>query len=68
MSLGIRIVSYDRPGYGESDPNPKRTGESEAADISELADQLGLGDSFFVVGVTWGALPAYASLLHIPQR
>ncbi|GJU98853.1 hypothetical protein Tco_1328124 [Tanacetum coccineum] len=23
--LGINIVSFDRPGYGESDPDPKRT-------------------------------------------
>ncbi|XP_039066150.1 uncharacterized protein LOC120211736 [Hibiscus syriacus] len=27
-SLGVYIVSFDMPGYGESDPNPKRTVQS----------------------------------------
>nr|GMD86837.1 uncharacterized protein LOC109155128 [Ipomoea batatas]GMD89780.1 uncharacterized protein LOC109155128 [Ipomoea batatas] len=39
-SLGIYIVSIDRPGYGESDPNPNQTQKSLPYDIMELADQL----------------------------
>ncbi|KVH99907.1 hypothetical protein Ccrd_021862 [Cynara cardunculus var. scolymus] len=46
--LGIYIVSFDRPGYGESDPDPNRTLKSLALDIEELADQLGLGSKFYV--------------------
>ncbi|KAE8672770.1 RmlC-like cupins superfamily protein [Hibiscus syriacus] len=38
--LGVYIVSFDRPGYGESDPNPKRTVKSMEMDIEELADHL----------------------------
>ncbi|KAK7859007.1 hypothetical protein CFP56_009560 [Quercus suber] len=50
IELGIYIVSFDRPGYGESDPNPKRTVKSMALDIEELADQLELGSKFYVIG------------------
>ncbi|QCD88047.1 Alpha/Beta hydrolase fold [Vigna unguiculata] len=41
--LGIYILQYDRAGYGESDPNPKRSLKSEALDIEDLADQLQIG-------------------------
>ncbi|KAI6676629.1 hypothetical protein NL676_037425 [Syzygium grande] len=41
--------SFDKPGYGESDPDPKRKPKSLALDIEELADQLGLGTKFYVV-------------------
>ncbi|KAL5130485.1 hypothetical protein HKD37_12G033541 [Glycine soja] len=41
--LGIYILQYDRAGYGESDPNPKRSLKSEALDIEELADLLQIG-------------------------
>ncbi|GJN28295.1 hypothetical protein PR202_gb16403 [Eleusine coracana subsp. coracana] len=41
--LGIYLLAFDRAGYGESDPNPRRDVKSEALDIEELADQLQLG-------------------------
>ncbi|KAL5974663.1 hypothetical protein ACLOJK_031333 [Asimina triloba] len=47
--LGIYLLSFDRPGYGESDPNPKKTGKNIASDIEELADQLDLGSKFYIV-------------------
>ncbi|KAF6146678.1 hypothetical protein GIB67_008964 [Kingdonia uniflora] len=37
-------------GYGESDPNPKRTIKSTALDVEELADQMELGSKFYVMG------------------
>ncbi|XLR04319.1 hypothetical protein HN51_059185 [Arachis hypogaea] len=46
--LGIYLLQYDQAGYGESDPNPKRSLKSEALDIQELADQLELGPQFYV--------------------
>ncbi|CAI0423532.1 unnamed protein product [Linum tenue] len=52
--LGIYFVSYDRPGYGESDPHPSRTVKSQAFDIEELADQLGLGTKFYLIGYSLG--------------
>ncbi|THF99521.1 hypothetical protein TEA_002973 [Camellia sinensis var. sinensis] len=52
--LGIYLLLFDRAGYGESDPNPKRSVKSEAVDIQELADKLQLGSKFYVVGVSLG--------------
>lgn len=68
VNLGIRLVSYDRPGYGQSDPNPKRTAKTEVEDITEIAEKVGFGTSFHLVGVSWGALPAYAALEYIPEK
>ncbi|KAH9699788.1 Hydrolase 4 domain-containing protein [Citrus sinensis] len=62
-SLGIYFVLYDRAGYGESDPNPRRTVKSEAFDIVELADQLQLGSKFYVIGVSIGSLAGVALIV-----
>lgn len=66
--LGIYVVSFDRPGYGESDPNPKRTVKSMASDIEELADQLGLGHRFYVIGFSMGGQVIWSCLKYIPHR
>ncbi|KAK9906325.1 hypothetical protein M0R45_002617 [Rubus argutus] len=66
--LGVYIVSFDRPGYGESDPDPKRTVKSVALDIEELADQLGLGPKFYVVGNSMGGQVIWSCLQYIPHR
>ncbi|KAI3696684.1 hypothetical protein L6452_29164 [Arctium lappa] len=66
--LGIYIVSFDRPGYGESDPDPNRTLKSSALDIEELADQLGLGSKFYVVGFSMGGQVIWTCLKYIPHR
>ncbi|XAR64654.1 hypothetical protein NMG60_11008413 [Bertholletia excelsa] len=67
-SLGVYIVSFDRPGYGESDPNPKQTVKSLALDIEQLADQLGLGSKFYVVGFSMGGQVVWTCLKYIPHR
>ena len=37
-------ITYDRPGYGGSDPQPgRRVVDDAAADVAALADHLGLG-------------------------
>ncbi|HLL88873.1 MAG TPA: hypothetical protein VK324_06195, partial [Tepidisphaeraceae bacterium] len=36
--LGVRWVSYDRPGYGESTPYPDRDVASAAAYVSGIAN------------------------------
>ncbi|CAI0549938.1 unnamed protein product [Linum tenue] len=61
--LGVYVVTFDRPGYGESDPDPNRTPKSLALDIEELADYLGLGSKFYVVGKSMGE----AYKLQLPQ-
>ncbi|KAL2240077.1 UNVERIFIED_CONTAM: hypothetical protein Sindi_0648900 [Sesamum indicum] len=66
--LQIYLVAFDRAGYGESDPNPKRSVKSDAFDIQELADKLQLGPKFYVIGISLGAYPVYGCLKYIPHR
>ncbi|XP_065855637.1 uncharacterized protein [Euphorbia lathyris] len=66
--LGIYIVSFDRPGYGESDPHPSRTLKSLTLDIEELADQLQLGSKFYIIGVSLGGALTWSCLKYIPHR
>ncbi|KAJ3671333.1 hypothetical protein LUZ60_007412 [Juncus effusus] len=66
--LGVYMVSYDRAGYGESDPNPKRSVKSEALDIEELADNLHLGPKFYVLGASMGGYSVWGCLQYIPHR
>ncbi|KAK2655306.1 hypothetical protein Ddye_008358 [Dipteronia dyeriana] len=66
--LGVYIVSIDRPGYGESDPHSKRTLKSLALDVEELADQLGLGAKFYVIGFSMGGNALWGILKYIPHR
>ena len=64
---GVRMVVYDRPGYGRSDPKPGRTVADAAADIEAIADSLGL-DRFAVVGGSGGAPHALACGALIGDR
>ncbi|KAF5773297.1 putative alpha/beta hydrolase-1 [Helianthus annuus] len=66
--LGAYFVSIDRPGYGESDPDPNRTVKSLALDIEELADQLNLGPKFYVAGFSMGGQVIWSCLKYIPHR
>jgi pimeloyl-ACP methyl ester carboxylesterase len=66
--LGLYIVSFDRPGYGESDPHPKRNMQSMALDVEELADQLDLGSKFYVIGYSIAGQYVYSCLQYIPHR
>ncbi|CAI9270862.1 unnamed protein product [Lactuca saligna] len=66
--LGVYTVSFDRPGYGESDPHPERTLKSLALDIEELADQLQLGSKFYLAGLSMGGLLVWPCLKYIPHR
>jgi pimeloyl-ACP methyl ester carboxylesterase len=56
---GVRMVAYDRPGYGGSDPQPGRSVADAAGDIEAIADELGFG-RFAVVGGSGGAPHALA--------
>ncbi|XP_047971544.1 uncharacterized protein LOC125214525 isoform X2 [Salvia hispanica] len=66
--LGIYFVSFDRPGYGESDPDPKRTIKSLALDIEELGHQLELGAKFYIIGISMGGQAVWGCLKYIPHR
>ena len=39
---GIRLIGYDRPGYGESSPQPGRTIASAAGDVRAICSALGI--------------------------
>jgi pimeloyl-ACP methyl ester carboxylesterase len=39
---GLRLISYDRPGYGESTPQPGRTVADAAVDARTICAALGL--------------------------
>jgi len=56
---GVRMIVYDRPGYGRSDPQPGRSVADAAADIETITDSLEL-DRFAVVGGSGGAPHALA--------
>jgi pimeloyl-ACP methyl ester carboxylesterase len=57
--LGIRLICYDRPGYGRSDLLRGRTVADAAVDVLAIADELRL-DSFSVVGRSGGGPHALA--------
>jgi pimeloyl-ACP methyl ester carboxylesterase len=65
--LAIRWVSYDRPGYGGSSPQPGRDVASAAADVSDVADALGLS-RFAVMGHSGGGPHVLACGALLPDR
>lgn len=40
---GLRLISYDRPGYGGSTPQPGRTVADCAGDVRAICAELGIG-------------------------
>jgi pimeloyl-ACP methyl ester carboxylesterase len=65
--LGIRWVSYDRPGYGGSTRFPGRDLASAAACVSGIADALDI-DQFAVMGHSGGGPHALACAALLPGR
>nr|VFJ94807.1 MAG: Pimeloyl-ACP methyl ester carboxylesterase [Candidatus Kentron sp. LFY]VFK19100.1 MAG: Pimeloyl-ACP methyl ester carboxylesterase [Candidatus Kentron sp. LFY] len=65
-SLGVRIITPDRPGYGLSDFQPKRRLLDFPQDIAQLADALGL-EQFPIFGVSAGG-PYVAVCAHVLPR
>lgn len=66
--FGVRFVTYDIPGFGESDPDSRRTLNSSAFDMVELANSIGVNGKFWVLGFSSGALHAWAALKYVPDR
>jgi len=64
---GIRLLSYDRPGYGGSDPAPGRAVADAAADIAAIAETLGI-ERFAVHGGSGGGPHALACAAQLPGR
>ncbi|MER7244232.1 alpha/beta hydrolase [Kribbella sp. NPDC000426] len=65
--LGIRWISFDRPGYGGSTAAPGRTMASVAADLTTVLDTLGIG-TFALMGYSGGGSFALASAAILRER
>ncbi|MCF3182318.1 alpha/beta hydrolase [Streptomyces polychromogenes] len=63
----VRLIAYDRPGYGGSDRHPGRTVADVAQDVAAVADALGV-DTFAVAGRSGGAPGALACAALLPER
>ena len=66
-SLNIRLISYDRPGYGDSDRLRGRRVAHAADDVAAIADALGI-DRFAVAGRSGGTPHAMACAALLPHR
>jgi pimeloyl-ACP methyl ester carboxylesterase len=63
---GVRLVSFDRPGYGGSTPSPFGL-VSLAEDVAAMADRLGI-DRFATMGHSGGCPFALAAAVVLPDR
>lgn len=66
-SLGIRLITPDRPGAGRSTPVVGRRLLDWPGDVVQIADALGI-DRFAVVGASGGGPYALACAFAIPER
>jgi pimeloyl-ACP methyl ester carboxylesterase len=66
-AAGVRLLTFDRPGYGHSDPQPHRRVANAASDVVALLDHLGLA-SAALVGWSGGGPFAVATAMHAPKR
>jgi pimeloyl-ACP methyl ester carboxylesterase len=64
---GIRLVSWTRPGYGASTPQPGRSVAAFASDATAVADALGI-DRFAVWGISGGGPHALACAALLGDR
>ncbi|KAL9318331.1 hypothetical protein ACSQ67_014848 [Phaseolus vulgaris] len=65
---GIRLITYDLPGFGESDPHPNRNLNSSAMDVLHLVNAVNVTDKFWLMCHSSGCIHAWAFLRYIPER
>jgi pimeloyl-ACP methyl ester carboxylesterase len=63
---GIRLISFDRPGYEDSTPLPGRAVASAAEDVAGLAEELGL-DRLMMWGWSGGGPHVLACAAMLPK-
>jgi len=63
----LRLISLDRPGFGNSDFQPDRCILDWPNTVCDVADQLGI-DEFATIGVSGGGPYALACAYRIPDR
>jgi pimeloyl-ACP methyl ester carboxylesterase len=65
--VGARVITYDRPGYGGSDRFRGRRVVDCVADVSTIADSLGI-ERFAVTGSSWGGPHSLGVAARLPER
>jgi pimeloyl-ACP methyl ester carboxylesterase len=65
--LGVRLITYDRPGYGDSERKEGRHVADVVPDVTAIADQLRI-TSFAVLGRSGGGPHALACAALVPDR
>jgi pimeloyl-ACP methyl ester carboxylesterase len=66
-AAGLRCISPDKPGYGASDYQPKRSLASWGDDLATLAGHVGL-DRFALAGESGGAPFTLAAAHQLTDR
>ena len=64
---GVRLLSYDRAGYGDSTRNPRRAVADVVSDVEAIADALEL-ERFATWGLSGGGPHALATAAGLPDR
>ena len=67
VDAGLRLITYDRPGYGQSDRHKDRRVIDCVADVAAIADELGV-ERFAVTGGSGGGPHALAVAARLPGR
>jgi pimeloyl-ACP methyl ester carboxylesterase len=65
--VGARVITYNRPGYGDSDRDRGRRVVDCVADVAAIADKLGV-EHFAVVGGSGGGPHSLAVAARLPER
>ena len=64
---GLRLIAFDRPGYGESTPSTQRLDASMQRDVLHVAERLGLSQ-LSIVGCSAGAIFALQAASRLAAR
>lgn len=67
VAAGVRQITYDRPGYGGSDPHPGRSVADVVSDVRAVLDAAGV-DRAAVIGGSGGGPHALAVATLLPER
>jgi pimeloyl-ACP methyl ester carboxylesterase len=63
---GLRLIGYDRPGYGGSSPQPGRTVADCASDVRTICAELGI-DRLATWGISGGGPHVLACAALLPE-
>lgn len=67
-ALGLRVITFDRPGYGDSPPVEDRTVRALAGDVLAVLEAAGVEGPVGVLGGSTGAATALALAAAHPER